>query len=103
MFYTYILYSHTIDAYYIESSDGIIAEIEKHNSGKSEISKGAPWNLVYYKAFDTIDEALTFKKFIEKQKNKKALEKIIYLQSDDDFYSLEEGKEVYLIQKVQIF
>ena len=58
MAHVYILYSQSIDAYYIGSTINLEDRLFRHNSGRSKYTKrGIPWTLVYVKEYATKAEA----------------------------------------------
>src|SRR5699024_5674871 len=66
MFYTYILYSESIDQYYTGyTSVGVDRRLTRHNSGSSPSTKpGIPWKVTYVKSFETKTEAIKWENFI---------------------------------------
>jgi putative endonuclease len=77
MHYVYILYSEKIRKRYVGSTSDLRERIERHNSGKSVFtSKGIPWELLYYEAFISKNDALKEEKFL---KSGKGRERIKYL------------------------
>ncbi len=58
MFYTYILYSQSLDIFYKGSTNNIEDRILRHNKGlESFTSKGIPWNLLWYTKKSSKSEA----------------------------------------------
>ena len=81
MFTTYILYSYSIDSYYIGSTSNIQDRIQRHNSGRSIYTKrGKPWTIVYQKNFDTKSDAYQYELYLKSQKSRKYLEELIRTQ-----------------------
>lgn len=77
MFYVYILFSKFCNVYYKGFTTDISKRLEYHNSGKSTYtSRTNDWEIVYYKAFETKQEALIEEKRLKKL-NKTSLEKLI--------------------------
>jgi putative endonuclease len=77
MFYTYIIFSATLNVYYKGYTSDIKNRIEYHNSGKSPYtSKSNDWHLVFFVEFKTKKEALIEEKRIKKL-NRTSLEKLI--------------------------
>ena len=80
----YILYSQTIEKYYIGMATTSAEErLEKHNSGVFEdnfTAKGIPWILCKSISCESNSQALKLEKFIKKMKSKVFVQKII----DDD-------------------
>jgi putative endonuclease len=79
MFYTYILYSASIDHYYTGyTSVGVKNRLAKHNKGGNRSTKsGIPWKAVYCKSFDTKTEAIKWENFIKRQKSRQFIERLI--------------------------
>ncbi len=81
MFTTYILYSYSVDSYYIGSTSNIHDRIQRHNSGRSIYTKrGKPWTLVYQKDFDTKSAAYQYELYLKSQKSRKYIEELIRTQ-----------------------
>ncbi|WP_366941683.1 GIY-YIG nuclease family protein [Flavobacterium sp.] len=77
MFYTYILYSASLDIYYKGFTTDIDKRTEYHISGKSKYtSKSKDWIIVYYHLFVSKTEALIEEKRLKKL-NRASIEKII--------------------------
>ncbi|MGY5846432.1 GIY-YIG nuclease family protein [Salegentibacter sp. HM20] len=58
-FYVYILYSRTLDRYYIGSSHNVETRFVKHlQSTKGFTSKARDWGIVYSENFNARDLAL---------------------------------------------
>ena len=57
MFYTYILYSKSLDQYYTGyTSVGVGRRLARHNSGSSPSTRpGIPWEVVYMKGLEKHD------------------------------------------------
>ena len=77
MFYTYIIFSQSLNIYYKGFTSDIETRLAYHNSGKSPYtSRTNDWDLVYSIKFKTKKEALIEEKRIKKL-NRSSLEKII--------------------------
>ena len=78
MFYTYILYSHSKDKYYVGYTHDLNLRLERHNNGwsKSTIS-GIPWKLVYYEEFETKSNAMKREYEIKRKKSRKYIERLM--------------------------
>ena len=77
-YHTYILYSSSLDKYYIGSTENIEHRVEEHNSGKGNYtSRGLPWALVYKEEFATRSEALKREYEIKRKKSRKYIEWLI--------------------------
>jgi putative endonuclease len=59
MYHTYILFSPTLNKYYIgHTGDTLEERLRKHNSNHKGFTGGvADWELKYYRQFDTKEEA----------------------------------------------
>ncbi len=78
MFYTYIIYSKSIDKYYIGASENPENRLKKHNAkNKGFTNQAGDWEIVYTKAFETKNLALTFEKQIKAWKSKVKIIKLI--------------------------
>ena len=77
--YVYILYSETIQKYYIGYSSAPEQRLEFHNSSLNKIwsKRGQPWVLKCTFLFADKATALRAEKFIKRMKSKSFLEKII--------------------------
>ena len=77
MFYTYIIFSKSLQVYYKGYSAALTQRLEKHNSGNSTYtSKVNDWEMVYWKSFLTKKEALIEEKRLKKL-NVNSLQKLI--------------------------
>ena len=77
MFYTYIMFSKSLQVYYKGYSADLTQRLEKHNSGNSTYtSKVNDWEMVYWKSFLTKKEALIEEKRLKKL-NVNSLQKLI--------------------------
>ncbi|MBC5775469.1 GIY-YIG nuclease family protein [Pontibacter sp. KCTC 32443] len=77
-FYTYILYSETIDRYYVGSCQDLDVRLTQHNTGRSKSTKaGSPWQLKYKDTFATRAEAQSRENEIKKKKSRKYIEWLI--------------------------
>ncbi|MEW6701399.1 MAG: GIY-YIG nuclease family protein [Bacteroidota bacterium] len=78
MYYTYILYSQSIDKYYVGYTHDLDIRLSRHNScwGKFS-SKGIPWKLVYSEKFESKSYAIKRENEIKNKKSRKYIEKLI--------------------------
>jgi putative endonuclease len=73
VFYTYILFSESLQKYYIGSSGNLEKRLEHHNLGLNRWSKrGIPWKIAYFETFESKTEAIKRELFLKKQKGKLA-------------------------------
>ncbi|MGY5846430.1 GIY-YIG nuclease family protein [Salegentibacter sp. HM20] len=77
-FYVYILYSKSLDRYYIGSSHNVETRFVKRlQSKKGFTSKAKDWEIVYSENFDSRDLALRRELQIKKWKSRVMIEKLI--------------------------
>lgn len=58
MYYVYLIKSKKLNKVYTGYTKDLPQRIKDHNSGKSDYtSRGIPWNLVYYEAYASKEEA----------------------------------------------
>jgi len=68
MFSVYILYSSTLNKFYVGSTQHLSLRLLEHNRGKSLFTKkGIPWILVHSFSCDNRTEALQLEKQIKKR------------------------------------
>ena len=78
MFYIYILFSSTLNKYYIGYTADLSKRLEDHNSGISSFtSKANDWILKYSEPFATRELAMKREKEIKKKKSRSYLEWLI--------------------------
>jgi putative endonuclease len=76
--FTYILYSPSVDKYYIGQTSNIENRLLHHNKGSNKYTKrGLPWKLVYSKCFENKTEAIKFENYIKRMKSRKYIESLI--------------------------
>ena len=76
MYVTYILYSKSIDRFYIGSTNNLDRRLSEHNRKKGKYTdRGIPWEIVYLEKFET--NTLTRKRELEIKKKKSR----IYIES----------------------
>jgi len=77
-YFVYILFSDSLNRYYIGSTKDIVRRIEAHLwNHKGFTSKAKDWQLRYQEVFETKIEALTREKHIKRWKSRKMIEKLI--------------------------
>ena len=88
MHFLYLLYSPSIDRYYIGQSSNVEKRVQFHNSEINTIwsKKGKPWILVGKFAFPSKKEALAAERYLKAQKSRKLIQKII-----EQGYQLDQG------------
>ena len=78
MFYTYILFSDTINKFYVGASENPEERLKKHNTkNKGFTNQASDWQIVFLKSFDTKSEALAYEKQIKKWKSAIKIQKLI--------------------------
>ncbi len=78
MFYIYIIYSKTLDKYYVGSCQNIEQRLQDHLNSRSKFTKVAKdWVLKYSEAFNTRSEAYQREMQIKKMKSRKYIENLI--------------------------
>ncbi|WP_337967576.1 GIY-YIG nuclease family protein [uncultured Flavobacterium sp.] len=78
MFFTYILYSNTINKYYVGSCQDIEQRLQDHLNSRSKYTKVAKdWELKYFETFLTRSEACQRELKIKKMKSRKYIENLI--------------------------
>jgi predicted GIY-YIG superfamily endonuclease len=77
--FVYIIYSRTLNRYYIGHCQNIEVRIQRHNQGNGarNTKKAKDWELRYTEAFDTRAEANQRELSIKKKKSRKYIEWII--------------------------
>ena len=78
MFYTYIIFSKTLNKYYTGSCENIDNRLNDHLNSRSKFTKTAKdWILVYFETFGSRSLALKREMEIKKKKSRKYIEFII--------------------------
>jgi putative endonuclease len=78
MYYTYIIYSPSLDKYYVGYTQNLELRIERHNSSWGKFtSSGIPWKLVYSESFAKKSEAIKRENEIKKKRSRKYIERLI--------------------------
>jgi putative endonuclease len=78
MFYTYILFSDTINKFYVGASENPEERLKKHNAkNKGFTNQANDWQIVFLKSFDTKSEALAYEKQIKNWKSAIKIQKLI--------------------------
>ena len=77
--YFYILYSSTIDTYYVgHTCESLEERLRKHNSGtKGYTGKAQDWRVVYFETFPSKKEAYSRERIVKQWKSRKMLESLI--------------------------
>ncbi|MBP6758140.1 MAG: GIY-YIG nuclease family protein [Flavobacterium sp.] len=78
MFYTYIIYSKTLDKYYVGSCQDIQKRLKDHLNSKSKYTKTAKdWELKYFETYFSRSEAYQREMQIKKMKSRIYIENLI--------------------------
>ena len=78
MFFVYILYSSSVDQFYIGQTNNLEERISRHNSGRSKSTKKAnDWVLRYSESFETRSEAVKRELQIKNMKSRRYIENLI--------------------------
>ena len=76
--FLYILFSKTLNKYYVGSTPDLDRRIAEHNRGKEKFTKtGMPWILVYKEVFEELKQARQRESFIKKMKSRTYIERLI--------------------------
>ena len=76
--YCYILYSSSLDKYYVGACNDINRRLNEHNSGKSKFtSKEIPLDVVHKEFYNSLPEAKKRESYIKKQKSRKLIINLI--------------------------
>lgn len=68
MYVVYILFSPTLNKYYVGSTLHLSIRLEEHNRGKSPFTKkGMPWNLIHHIECESHSEAVQLENKIKKR------------------------------------
>ena len=80
-FFIYILYSHSIDQYYIGYTEDLNDRLFRHNnSGSKATKKTNDWKLIYTESFTSKTEAIKREIEIKKKKSRKYIEWLVAQQ-----------------------
>jgi putative endonuclease len=75
MFYVYVLYSSSLEKYYIGSTEDLQKRLVQHNSGKGNFTKkGLPWKLIFSIECESRTEAVQLEIKIKKRGAKRYLQ-----------------------------
>ncbi len=77
-YYLYILFSDTLNKYYIGSTKNIETRLKKHLENHSGFTaKAKDWKLVYSESFTSKSDALAREQKIKKWKSRTMIQKLI--------------------------
>jgi putative endonuclease len=78
----YIIYSQSLDRYYVGHTENMLIRLDQHNEGISKYtSKANDWQLMYTEVFLNRIEALIRERAIKAKKSRKYLEQLISTQT----------------------
>jgi putative endonuclease len=78
MFYVYILYSQSLDRYYVGQTENLNDRIFRHTNSGSKSTKAAnDWVLKHKEEFNSRSEALKRESEIKKKKSRKYLDWLV--------------------------
>ena len=78
MYTVYIIYSESLDKFYIGYTEDVAHRLGQHNSGISEFtSRATDWVLRYSERYDTRELAMKREKEIKNKKSRKYIEWLI--------------------------
>jgi putative endonuclease len=81
MFYVYILYSPSLDKFYIGHTKNLEDTLRRHNTHRSRLRKftkrASDWKLVYFEIFEEKTKAIKMEKEIKRKKSRNYIEKLI--------------------------
>ncbi|PHN95092.1 hypothetical protein CSC80_07130 [Maribacter sp. 6B07] len=78
-FTTYIIYSKTLNRYYVGSTENIDTRLLRHNNGNGSTytKKANDWVLKWQRDFKTRLETVSFELLIKRKKSRKYIEYLI--------------------------
>ena len=80
-FFVYILYSSKLDKFYIGHTNNLDRRIYEHNLGRENFTrKGVPWQVKFFRIYETKTEAAAEERRLKKCKSRKYLENYIVTQ-----------------------
>ena len=89
-FFVYILFSESLNRYYVGSTSNLIERLRKHNSNhKGFTGKASDWKVVYKELYNTHSKALSREKQIKCCKSRKMIERLIAKESEHPDFSRE--------------
>jgi putative endonuclease len=84
MLFVYILYSASIDRYYVGHSENVEQRLVFHLSGESPYtSRASDWKLVYCEEYSNKKEAVKRELAIKRKKSRKYIEWLISQKKED--------------------
>ena len=78
MYTLYILYSESLDRYYVGYTNDVPRRISEHNRSKGKYTDaGIPWVVIYTETFNTKKSAMDREKYIKSRKSKKYIIELV--------------------------
>ena len=80
MHFLYILYSSSIDKYYVGETPDLSIRVKQHNShyfNKSFTKAASDWKVALYLECASKEEAVYLEKFVKRMKSRQFIEKVI--------------------------
>jgi len=82
-YFVYIIYSESVDRYYVGHCQDLKDRISRHNGGRSKYTKIAlDWKVKYTESCSTRSEAMIREREIKKKKSRKYIEFLISERED---------------------
>jgi putative endonuclease len=76
-FFVYILYSPTLDRYYVGQTQDLEERLGRHNSGRNKSTKGGiPWTMVHFQEFSSRNEAMERERKVKNIGSRRYLEQL---------------------------
>ena len=78
MYFVYILYSKTVDKYYVGYTNNLEHRLEQHNSShKGFTSQSNDWEIAYSEEYESKQDAMQREKVIKSWKSRKRIEMLL--------------------------
>ena len=78
LFFVYIIYSLSLDRYYIGYTTDLEKRLSEHNNGISTFTaKASDWELKFNESFDSRENAMKREREIKRKKSRKYIEWLI--------------------------
>ena len=78
MYFTYVLYSVSINSYYVGYTSDLEKRLSKHNTNHLGFTgRAKDWNIVYVEEFANKESAIARERKIKGWKSRKMIEKLI--------------------------
>ncbi len=78
LYFVYIIFSETLNRFYVGHSDDVDRRLTEHNTGRSRYTKaGMPWTLKHVEQYETRTAAMNREYEIKSRKSRKYISKLI--------------------------